>query len=771
MHGLDARTFHADDILDMEDWIQARNGTHNIYFQVNPSVRDLNKKSTREDIESLAWLQVDLDPRPREDLATEQALCLALLTTSLPASVPPPTLVINSGGGVQGFWKLEEPIKINGNVQAAEDASRYSRQLQIIFGDRADNTHNVDRIMRLPGTVNVPDAAKRRKGRTEALARVVEFDPARVYSIDTFTPAPDRQLDSLATVGTGPAVEVSGNVARLNDINELNEWGVKDRVKALIVQGDLRHLEGPKKEDDSRSAWLFDAVCSLVRDGVPDEIIFSIITDPDMGISASVIDKGSNARLYAIQQIKNAKLKAINPQLLRLNQRHAVIGNIGGRCRVIEEVMDHALGRARLTRQSFDDFRNRYMGESVMISQDPQKGPKFMPLGHWWLSNPNRRYYDTIVFAPNKEIQGVYNLWRGFAVDARPGNCDLFLEHIRVNICRGNQEHYDYMIRWMARAVQHPDSPGHTAIVLRGNQGTGKSFFAKTFGSLWGRHFLQVSDPKHLVGSFNAHLRDCVVLFGDEAFYAGDKKHESILKTLVTEETIMIEGKGVDAEAAPNYVHLILASNNQWVVPAGADDRRYFVLDVGHDRRQDTSYFRAITDQMNNGGREALLHMLMTLDLKEFNIRSVPRTTALQEQKILSLAPEEEWWYTNLMEGRVLREHEGWEKEVLKDALLDDYVEYMKRVGINRRASPTALGKFLSRICPPGYPKSYQKMATVRSMGHDGYEITKRRRAYFYEFPPLGLCRERWDQVFSSSEPWPDEISREGVAVGESMPF
>jgi hypothetical protein len=96
---------------------------------------------------------------------------------------------------------------------------------------------------------------------------------------------------------------------------------------------------------------------------------------------------------------------------------------------------------------------------------------------------------------------------------------------------------------------------------------------AAGFGSLWGRHFVTVSDAKHLVGAFNAHLRDCVVLFGDEAFFAGDKKHESVLKTLITEESVVIEAKGVDAEVYPNYVHLILASNADWVVPAGHAER------------------------------------------------------------------------------------------------------------------------------------------------------------------------------------------------------
>ena len=266
-------------------------------------------------------------------------------------------------------------------------------------------------------------------------------------------------------------------------------------------------------------------------------------------------------------------------------------------------MFDDGLGRYKLTRQNFEDFRNAHLNVKVEVGKDKEDRPVTRPLGDWWLKHEDRKQYDKLVFAPGKEVPNAYNLWRGFACDARPGDCGLFLAHMRDNVCRGNDEHYAYLIRWMARAVQQPDSPGYSAVVMKGGQGTGKSFVAKTLGGLFGRHYMQVTDPKHLVGSFNAHLRDCVVLFGDEAFYAGDKKHESILKMLVTEETITFEGKGQDAEAGPNCIHLLMASNEKWVVPTGPDDRRYFVLDVGDAAKGAHAYFAAIQAQLEAGGR------------------------------------------------------------------------------------------------------------------------------------------------------------------------
>jgi hypothetical protein len=41
--------------------------------------------------------------------------------------------------------------------------------------------------------------------------------------------------------------------------------------------------------------------------------------------------------------------------------------------------------------------------------------------------------------------------------------------------------------------------------------------------NIWGNHGLYVSNAKHLVGNFNAHLSDVCFLFADEAFYSGTK--------------------------------------------------------------------------------------------------------------------------------------------------------------------------------------------------------------------------------------------------------
>jgi hypothetical protein len=142
----------------MQKFLAQHCGARNIYFSVNQVTRDLSKKAERTDIASVDWLHVDIDPRAGEDPGKEKERALGKLREYSPA----PSAIIDSGGGVQAFWRLEEPIRIGGDLGLAEDAKRWNIQLERDF--QADNCHNIDRIMRLPGTVNISRRQEEKEG-------------------------------------------------------------------------------------------------------------------------------------------------------------------------------------------------------------------------------------------------------------------------------------------------------------------------------------------------------------------------------------------------------------------------------------------------------------------------------------------------------------------------------------------------------------------------------------------------------------------------------
>jgi hypothetical protein len=98
----------------------------------------------------------------------------------------------------------------------------------------------------------------------------------------------------------------------------------------------------------------------------------------------------------------------------------------------------------------------------------------------------------------------------------------------------------------------------------------------------------------------------------EEAFWAGDQAKEGILKDLISSRTIPIERKGIDTYMARNHMRVAMISNERWVVPASADERRFAVFDCGDQHRGDTAYFKAMSDQMKAGGLAAMLYDLLT---------------------------------------------------------------------------------------------------------------------------------------------------------------
>ncbi|OLP05555.1 hypothetical protein BLL52_3223 [Rhodoferax antarcticus ANT.BR] len=407
----------------------------------------------------------------------------------------------------------------------------------------------------------------------------------------------------------------------------------------------------------------------------------------------------------------------------------------GGKCWVFKEDFDPELNRSMLNRMGVEPFCNFYCNQKLAVPQG--ESFKMIPIGSLWFDHPARRSFHKVVFMPGMPTpDGCYNLWRGFSVAPIPGSWSLLHHHILDVICAGDISCGEYLLNWLAFAVQYPDKLGEVAVVMKGERGTGKGKLAYFFGLLFGEHSLQINQSKHLVGNFNAHLRSCVFLFVDEALWAGDKQGENVLKGLVTEPTIQIEGKGANLITAANRLHIMMASNNEWVVPAGNRERRYFVLQVSDKHIQDKPYFAAIDHQMlHQGGLAAMMHDLLNRDLSAFDVRSFPWTDALDEQLLRSLDPAMQWWMDYL--GKT---HTCWEfpiRGVISEAFALANGTY------NSKSSETKLGMFLSKVVPGGVKKVVHA-SVAGAKPNDCYQLPNQTACRQSLIKQLGLKNDPW---------------------------
>ncbi|MEM7470972.1 MAG: DUF5906 domain-containing protein [Pseudomonadota bacterium] len=406
--------------------------------------------------------------------------------------------------------------------------------------------------------------------------------------------------------------------------------------------------------------------------------------------------------------------KAGNPIDLIVEEMNEVFCGVlhGNQFQVFMEDTDDAFpDRKTWTSLNRDAFRNYFQDEKVPLPDTPKN--RFPSKADLWLEHPKRRKYRGIVMDPQNlaRNRGKLNLWRGWAIEPRPGDWSLMEELIGDVLCDRDAASEEYVRRWIAYMLQKPWETPEAAIAFRGSEGTGKGTLGRALMRISGTHGLTVSSRAQFAGRFNAHLRNCVFLFADEAVWPGDKDGEGIIKQLVTEPIISYEAKGKDITPGRNMVHMMLASNEDWIVPAGKDARRFFVSDVSDRRRNDQAFFGRLWQQMEDGGFAAMMHDLMAMDLDGWRPAStIPQTRALGDQKIQSLDPASKFWLSVLSEGTLAHiifnegEIDDWSATPIeigsdeKDQLVAAYDSYLKR---NRILSVRPTHKALVKAAKP----------------------------------------------------------------------
>ena len=203
-------TITARDAKAVDAFVARHNGKRNLYYSVNPTRTSLSSKAAKTDISAIEYLLADLDPSDDE---TPQAAKVRYLS-AIDAHKPEPTAIIDSGNGIQGLWRLGERIDISqyppetnnkGELDLApaakaivKDVEARSKELMARLGS-ISGTQNIDRVMRLPGTINLPNKVKIDKGRVACPTKLIRFNGATCKLKDC--PLPTTTKAASLTVG------------------------------------------------------------------------------------------------------------------------------------------------------------------------------------------------------------------------------------------------------------------------------------------------------------------------------------------------------------------------------------------------------------------------------------------------------------------------------------------------------------------------------------------------------------------------------------------
>jgi hypothetical protein len=193
------------------------------------------------------------------------------------------------------------------------------------------------------------------------------------------------------------------------------------------------------------------------------------------------------------------------------------------------------------------------------------------------------------------------NQWKGWAVEPATQTVldeqiEPFLSYVREVVCSGVQRQYEWVIAWLADMFQCPGNKPGTSLVLVGVQGAGKTFLGEhVIGKIVGpSHYAQLKDITKLTDKFNTIIDNKIFVQCDEAIHSYQRDVASRLKSIISDGSVTIEPKGINAYQKPNHMRLLFTSNEETTaifIDPSPYERRFTVLKVSPHRAQDLDYW------------------------------------------------------------------------------------------------------------------------------------------------------------------------------------
>jgi len=604
---------------------------------------------------------------------------------------------IDRHGDADGLLALQKLEKKNGKLPDGPVAKTPNHGLHYLFRWQENASTSSAKIAKAIDTRGGTKSAH--KGHIVAFPSVIDTKMYEWISGGEIPDIPEWVMSALGVLWQAPPERKIEGEGRGNE-------NVGDEDLEIVVDEDqmIRMLEFIDPEDMDYETWL--RVGMSIKSQLPDKEGLDIwdkwsrqgskykkgeCSTRWNGFSDFGTVRGGTLFYYATQggwepdkKKGDATGNKFDKLVERMNQTFAIV-TVGGKIRILKEKSEYTETMLSHYDLMDKDGFSLLLANKKMKVKDDRGKIKQIPVSQIWLGHEGRRTYENGMglFPDDKVPHGYYNTWNGFAVEPREGNCDLFIRHVKHIVCNSNKDHYTWLLDWLADLVQHPAEPKGCCLVMRGDEGCGKGTLANTIGKLFGSHHRHLIDDTHLTSNFNAHMMDAITVFADEITYGGNKKTEGKLKGIVTERSLLGERKGVDSISYRNMAHLMIASNNQWVIPAGKNSRRWFMVDVSGSKIGDHAYFTEIADEIHNGGLEAILYYLLNRKITS-SLNLAPVTEAIIEQRVLSTRYDSvlTFWVSRLIRERMLSpdikaEHEGnWPVMVLKSELFEEYEEY-----------------------------------------------------------------------------------------------
>lgn len=625
--------YFGNDVSAAAGWARQQNAAgRNIYFTVNLVRPGLDKKPTKADIIGVRCAHVDVDPPKVGNWDKAEALA-GILTRGAPS------VVIDSGNGWQALWWLNQVTDI-------ATVEQINQGIQEAFA--ADHCWNVDRLLRLPGTVNYPDAKKKAAGRTETTADIAVPFTGNAYApgalLSAFPAVKRDAVDIIDWLNTGPDPRFTGP----QDDDELIAKMLASQSIGSIMGGkvSVRELwEAEKYPWKLAEQWPSDKNDVYDRSKADAALMSHLAfwTGKDaprmerLFRRSGLMREKFNRRDYREGTVTKAvsmctKVYDYAPSEAPAAAVAPSAGGTGTEVLTITEQVEYFKGcvyvrsahRVMIPGGEMlkpEQFKTWYGGKKFMMSTggtEPSKNAfeAFTENRAWVFPKVSGTCFRPRA-TPGAIIDDRVNVYFPIERNFAPGDVRPFLDLLARLL--PVQRDRDILLAYAASCIQNPGVKFQWAPVVQGTEGNGKSIIMKCVEHGIGEKYWHEPAANDLSNPFNSYIENKLFI-GVEEVYLGDRRELlDTLKPLITNARIEVQPKGVDKYMVDNFANWWFNTNHRDAVTKTGNDRRYSIFFTAQQTYEDIKrdgmdglYFPRLWDWLRAGGFDAVAHYLMT---------------------------------------------------------------------------------------------------------------------------------------------------------------
>jgi len=245
-----------------------------------------------------------------------------------------------------------------------------------------------------------------------------------------------------------------------------------------------------------------------------------------------------------------------------------------------------------------------------------------------WLADKDRLSYSSIGYVPDgskmfiRPIEYIADRYKPPTVSILPKFHEL-LDHVSDR----NPVIKDYLIKWFARMIQKPTENAGTAIIVTGDQGTGKDMLGEIIGKyvLGIYNYVDYTSSEQFWDKHDCGTDGKIFVKLQEAVGYLAHKNAGRFKARITAPRETYNPKGSKAYENDNLAHLYLSTNESSPVKFEKTDRRFFLFRSGSYERGNKAFWSSIwaACATNEGGAE-IAAFFRSIDITDFNPSDIP---------------------------------------------------------------------------------------------------------------------------------------------------